>query len=84
MTRGVSPETWPRFQLEAGFFLPDMLVFVTMLERDGRNARISGDQAMRVLAVIALVMLLAGCEGDRIKQSKNAPVIVATAQCLVI
>ena len=32
---------------------------------------------MRVLAVIALAMLLAGCEGDRIKQSKNAPVIVA-------
>jgi hypothetical protein len=26
---------------------------------------------MRVLAVIALAMLLAGCEGDRIKQSKN-------------
>jgi hypothetical protein len=28
---------------------------------------------MRVLAVIALAILLAGCEGDRIKQSKNAP-----------
>jgi hypothetical protein len=26
---------------------------------------------MRVLAVIALAMLLAGCEGDRIKQSKR-------------
>jgi PBP1b-binding outer membrane lipoprotein LpoB len=26
-----------------------------------------------VLAVIALAMLLAGCEGDRIKQSKNPP-----------
>ena len=32
-----------------------------------------GEQRMRVLAVIALAMLLAGCEGDRIKQSKNAP-----------
>ena len=38
-----------------------------------------GDQRMRVLAVIALAMLLAGCNGDRIKQSKNAPVIVAEA-----
>ena len=28
---------------------------------------------MRVLIVIALVMMLAGCEGDRIKQSKNPP-----------
>jgi PBP1b-binding outer membrane lipoprotein LpoB len=28
---------------------------------------------MRVLAVIALAMLLAGCEGDRIKQSNNPP-----------
>ena len=26
---------------------------------------------MRVLAVIALAMVLAGCEGDRIKQSKG-------------
>jgi len=26
---------------------------------------------MRVLAVIALAMLLAGCEGDRVKQSKG-------------
>ena len=34
---------------------------------------------MRVLAVIALAMLLAGCEGDRIKQGKNAPVIAAEA-----
>jgi len=34
---------------------------------------------MRVLAVIALAMLLAGCNGDRIKQSKNAPVIVPEA-----
>jgi hypothetical protein len=66
-----------RFRL--GFFVPDMLVFPTMLERGGRNARISGDQPMRVLAVIVLAMLLAGCEGDRIKQSKNAPVIVAEA-----
>jgi hypothetical protein len=31
-----------------------MLVFPTMLERGGRNARISGDQPMRVLAAIAL------------------------------
>jgi hypothetical protein len=59
--------------------VPDMLVFSAMLERGGRNAGISGDQRMRVLAVIALAMLLAGCEGDRIKQSKNAPVIVAEA-----
>jgi hypothetical protein len=71
MTRGVSAETWSRFLLEAGFFLPDMLVFPAMLERRGRNARISGDQPMRVLAVIALAMLLAGREGDRIKQSKG-------------
>jgi PBP1b-binding outer membrane lipoprotein LpoB len=28
---------------------------------------------MRVLTVITLAMLLAGCEGDRIKQSKNPP-----------
>ena len=59
--------------------MPDMLLFPAMLERGGRNARISGDQPMRVLAVLALAMLLAGCEGDRIKQSKNAPVIVAEA-----
>ena len=59
--------------VEAGSFVPDMLLFPAMLERGGRNARISGDQPMRVLAVIALAMLLAGCEGDRIKQSKNAP-----------
>jgi hypothetical protein len=47
-------------------------MLLAMLERGGRNA---GDQRMRVLAVIALAMLLAGCEGDRIriKQSKNAP-----------
>ena len=46
------------------------------------DLRISGDRAypdfgrsayMRVLTVIALAMLLAGCEGDRIKQSKNPP-----------
>ena len=61
-----------------------MLVFPALLECGGRNARISGDQPMRVLAVIALAMLLAGCEGDRIKQGQTAPVIVATAQCLVI
>ena len=53
--------------------MPDMLLLPAMLERGGRNARISGDQPMRVLAVIALAMLLAGCEGDRIKQSKNPP-----------
>jgi hypothetical protein len=28
---------------------------------------------MHVLIVIALVVMLAGCEGDRIKQSKNPP-----------
>jgi len=39
---------------------------------------------MRVLAIIALAMWLAGCEGDRIKQSQTAPVIVATVPCLVI
>ena len=59
--------------------MPDMLLLPAMLERGSKNARISGDQPMRVLAVIALAMLLAGCEGDRIKQSKNAPVIVAGA-----
>jgi hypothetical protein len=59
-----------------GFFVPDMLVFPAMLERGGRKW---GDQRMRILAVIAIAMLLAGCEGDRIKQSKNAPVIVAEA-----
>jgi hypothetical protein len=41
-----------------------------MLERGGRNA---GDLRMRVLAIIALATLLAGCNGDRIKQSKNPP-----------
>jgi hypothetical protein len=50
-----------------------MLLFPAMLERGRRNARILGDQPVRVLAVIALAMLLAGCEGDRIKQSKNPP-----------
>jgi hypothetical protein len=51
-----------------------MLVFPTALERAvARNARISGDQPVRVLG-IALAMLLAGCEGDRIKQSETAPV----------
>ena len=49
--------------------MPDMLLFPAMLEC--RNARISGDQPMRVLAVIALAALLAGCEGDRIKQSRR-------------
>jgi hypothetical protein len=34
---------------------------------------ISGDQLMRVLVILALATLLAGCEGDRIKQSKNSP-----------
>ncbi|HSV21805.1 MAG TPA: hypothetical protein VLJ17_02110 [Xanthobacteraceae bacterium] len=28
---------------------------------------LSGDQPMRVLAILALALLLAGCEGDRIK-----------------
>jgi hypothetical protein len=60
----------------------DMLVFPTMLERGGRNA---GDQRMRVLAIIALATLLAGCEGNRIKQSKTpAPTIVAAVPCLVM
>ena len=48
--------------------MPDMLLFPAMLER---GDRISGDQPIRVLAVIALATLLAGCEGDRIKQSKG-------------
>jgi hypothetical protein len=39
---------------------------------------------MRVLAIIALAMWLAGCEGDRIKQSQTPPVIVATVPCLVV
>ena len=50
--------------------MPDMLVFPSMLEPGGGNA---GDQRMRVLAILALAPLLAGCEGDRIKQSKNLP-----------
>ena len=54
----------------AGFFLPDMLVLPAMLEQSGR---VAGDQRMRVLAIIALATLLAGCNGDRIKQSKNSP-----------
>jgi len=53
--------------------VPDMLVFPPVLERGGRDAGISGDQPMRVLVILALAMLLAGCEGDRIKQSKNLP-----------
>jgi hypothetical protein len=73
MTRGVFSQDLAPLPVGAGFFVPDMLLFPAMLERGGRNARISGDQPMRVLAVIALAMLLAGCEGDRIKQSKNAP-----------
>ena len=28
---------------------------------------------MRVLAILALATLLVGCNGDRIKQSENAP-----------
>jgi PBP1b-binding outer membrane lipoprotein LpoB len=28
---------------------------------------LSGDQPMRVLAILALALLLASCEGDRIK-----------------
>jgi hypothetical protein len=50
-----------------------MLVFSATLERGGRNAGISGDQRMRVLAVIAPATLLAGCEGNGIKQTKNSP-----------
>ena len=47
-----------------------MLVLPAMLEQSGR---VAGDQRMRVLAIIALATLLAGCNGDRIKQSKNPP-----------
>jgi hypothetical protein len=57
----------------SALFVPDMLVFPPVLERGGRDAGISGDQPMRVLVILALAMLLAGCEGDRIKQSKNLP-----------
>jgi type III secretory pathway lipoprotein EscJ len=32
---------------------------------------LSGDQPMRVLAVLALALLLASCEGDRIKHGMN-------------
>ena len=73
MTRGVSSQDLAPLPVGAGFFVPDMLLLPAMLERGSKNARISGDQPMRVLAVIALAMLLAGCEGDRIKQSKNPP-----------
>ena len=73
MTRGVSSQDLAPLPVGAGFFVPDMLVFPAMLECGGRDAGIPGDQRMRVLAVIALAMLLAGCEGDRIKQSKNTP-----------
>jgi hypothetical protein len=51
-------------------------MLLAMLERGGKNA---GDQRMRVLAVIALAMLLAGCNGDRIKQSENPPQGIATS-----
>jgi hypothetical protein len=54
--------------LERGFS-----VFPPVLERGGRNAGISGDLPVRVLIILALATLLAGCEGDRIKQSKNPP-----------
>jgi hypothetical protein len=32
-----------------------------------RSDAFSGDQPMRVLAILALALLLTGCEGDRIK-----------------
>jgi len=44
-----------------------------MLNAVAEMGDFSGDQPMRVLAVLALAMLLAGCEGDRIKQGKNPP-----------
>ena len=46
---------------------------IRRLVRDAANVPLSGDQPMRVLAILALATLLAGCNGDRIKQSKNAP-----------
>ena len=50
-----------------------MLAFPAMLNAVAEMGDFSGDQPMRVLAVLALAMLLAGCEGDRIKQGKNPP-----------
>jgi len=34
---------------------------------------VSGDQPMRVLAILALALSLVGCTGDRIKQGMNSP-----------
>jgi hypothetical protein len=34
---------------------------------------VSGDEPMRILAILALVLSLAGCNGDRIKQGMNSP-----------
>jgi hypothetical protein len=34
---------------------------------------VSGDQPMPVLAILALALSLAGCNGDRIKQGMNVP-----------
>jgi hypothetical protein len=36
-------------------------------------AFIQGDQPMRILVILAISTLLAGCSGDRIKNSMNAP-----------
>jgi hypothetical protein len=33
---------------------------------------VSGDQPMRVLAILALALLLASCQGERIKQGMRA------------
>jgi hypothetical protein len=33
----------------------------------------SGDQQLRILAIMALTLALVGCTGDRIKQGMNSP-----------
>jgi hypothetical protein len=33
----------------------------------------SGDQQLRILAIMALTLALTGCQGDRVKQGMNSP-----------
>jgi len=33
----------------------------------------SGDQQLRILAIMALTLALIGCQGDRVKQGMNSP-----------
>jgi len=33
----------------------------------------SGDQQLRIVAVMALTLALIGCQGDRVKQGMNSP-----------